>query len=192
MEEVPDFIEFVTVTVDGDFDTMCLGESSLDVAQLVSVRIRRSDTGIGQELNANGFLAISILSYRGKRQTTNLVGVQTLIELHRLLEVSNDFLLRLVVFVAVRFDGVNAGSVLVPLMLPEALVVSLVVRPEGLHAVEEFFLSVFSQDVGDVGVFALLVAEFLVCAITVVGPEWVSIHRYIKVKLQPIYMNSIY
>lgn len=65
--------------------------------------------------------------------STDLVGIETLEEIHGLLEEVTDFLLGIVIRVAVGFDGVDACAMLVPLVGPEALIVALVVLPVSLH-----------------------------------------------------------
>jgi len=109
--------------------------------------------------------------YRG---FTDLVGIQPLEEIHHLLEEVADLLLRVVVRVAAGLDGVDARAVLVPFVLPEALVVTLVVLPVGLHVVEQLRPALRPQDGRDVAVLARRVAVGSVGAVAVVGPEILS------------------
>jgi len=127
-----------------------------------------------------------------KEGRTYLVAIKLLEQVNGLLEVIDDLLLRGVVVVAVWLDSVDAGSwpksmimfilfrilraqggntMLVPLVLPERLVIALVVLPVLVHVGEKLGAARVLDDGSDVGVLARLVAVCLVGAIAVVGPS---------------------
>lgn len=58
-------------------------------------------------------------------------------ELYRLVKVVDYFLLRVVVVVAVGFQGTDASTVLVPLMFPEIVVIATEVFPVKTHVIKE-------------------------------------------------------
>jgi hypothetical protein len=60
--------------------------------------------------------------------------------------------------------------VLVPLVLPEALVITLVVLPVGLHVGQQLAPTLRLEDLRDVRILARRITELLVRAVTVVGP----------------------
>lgn len=62
-------------------------------------------------------------------------------------------------------------TMLVPLVLPEALVITLVVLPVGLHVGQQLGPTLRLEDLRDVRIFARRIAELFVRAVTVVGPE---------------------
>jgi hypothetical protein len=78
---------------------------------------------------------------------------------------------------------------LVPLMLPEALVVALIVGPVGLHIRQQVIATLFLQDRSDVGVLARGIAELLVRAVAVVGPEDFSETRHSFVSQKGAYQS---
>jgi hypothetical protein len=89
-------------------------------------------------------------------------------------EEDGDFFGGLVVGVADRVEGGDAGAVLAPLVLPEGLVVAFVVFPVLLHDFQGLVGAGGLQDFGDVGVGAARVAVGFVGAVAVVGPEAVE------------------
>jgi hypothetical protein len=103
-------------------------------------------------------------------EATYLVSVQRLEQVHDLLEEIADLLLGRVVGVAARFDRVDAGAVLAPLVLPEGLVVAVDVHPVLVHVCQQLAAALLLQDVGDIGVAPRRVTVGLVRAIAVVGP----------------------
>jgi hypothetical protein len=60
--------------------------------------------------------------------------------------------------------------VLVPLVLPEGLVVAAIIFPVLGHVGEELGAALVLEDGGDVGVLARFIAKLLVCAVAVVRP----------------------
>jgi hypothetical protein len=110
------------------------------------------------------------------------------------LEIITDLFLGLVVGVAAGLDGVDASAyvtisvwsglsdlqkrtMLVPLVLPEALIITLVVLPVGLHVGQQLGPTLRLEDPRDIRILARGITELLVRAITVVGPgSIVSVH----------------
>ena len=90
------------------------------------------------------------------------------------MEVISHFLLGLVLFVAAGLHGADAGTVFAPLVLPEALVITLPIRPESVHVVQEVLLPEIGQDIGDVAELSVGVAELLIGSITVIGPAQIT------------------
>ena len=68
--------------------------------------------------------------------STNLIGVESLEEVHSLLEKIYDFLLWDIVGVAAGSQSANSISMFAPLVLPETLIVSLIVFPICVHVIE--------------------------------------------------------
>lgn len=68
---------------------------------------------------------------------TYRVRIKALEQIHHLLEEVAHFLLRGVVGVAAGVDGVDASTVLAPLVSPEGLVVAVDVHPVLLHVGQE-------------------------------------------------------
>lgn len=116
-----------------------------------------------------------------------LVRIEALEKINSLLEIITDFFLGLVVGVAARLDGVDASAyiiisawsglpdrhkrtMLVPLVLPEALVITLVVLPVGLHVGQQLGPALRLEDLCDVRILARRIAELLVGAVAVVRP----------------------
>ena len=79
-----------------------------------------------------------------------LVGRQGLEERAYAVEEVGHLLCRLVIGVAVRVKGADAGAVLAPFMLPEALVVALVVFPVRLHVAQRIRIAGCLEDLCDV------------------------------------------
>lgn len=102
VEVVPDLVDRAVVASDIDLLAMCLSQSNHDIIQSVSDRVRGDNADSPEEL----------------------VGRQGLEKTNSALEVVTDFLLRVVVDVAVRLESRDAGAVLAPLMLPERLIVA--------------------------------------------------------------------
>ena len=67
---------------------------------------------------------------------TNLVSRKRTVDLDSLVKVIYDILLRIIVAVAVRFQGTDTGAVLVPFVFPEIWVVAFVVFPVSAHVVQ--------------------------------------------------------
>lgn len=65
---------------------------------------------------------------------------------------------------------------LVPFVLPEGLVIAIIVLPVCVHVGQELVPALLLEDGGDVGELSRGVAEFLVCAITIVGPDSVLVN----------------
>jgi hypothetical protein len=115
-------------------------------------------------------MRLHVLLISGVPASTYLVSIETLEQIHHLLEEVTDFLLCSVASVAAGIDGVDASTVLAPLVGPEALVVTVDVDPVLLHVGQKIVATLFLQDVRDVGVGTSGVTAGLVGAITVVGP----------------------
>jgi hypothetical protein len=152
VEEVPDFVEGAARAAEVDFLTVLFAEGGLDFGRRVSLCCRRRDSGVREE----------VVGGEGLEQGDGAV------------EEDGDFLGGLVVGVAGRVEGGDAGAVLAPLVLPEGLVVALVILPVLLHDFKSFIGAGGLQDVGDVGVGAARVAVGFVGAVTVVGPQAVQ------------------
>lgn len=78
--------------------------------------------------------------------------------------------MRLVVIITRRIERADAGSVLVPLVLPEGLVIALIILPVGVHVREQVRLAERVEDSSYVGVFARRVTVGIICAVAMVRP----------------------
>lgn len=114
-----------------------------------------------------------------------LVSIQTLKQIHNLLEEVTDFFLGCVPLVAVRVNGVDASTMLAPLVRPERLIVSVNINPVIIHVFEQIILALRLQDIGDIGVRASRIAARLVCAVTVIGPDYVNVTSCMMHGIQP-------
>jgi hypothetical protein len=152
VEEVPDFVQGAARAAEVDFLAVLFAEGGLDFGGGVSLGCRGCDSGFREE----------IVRREGLEEGDGAV------------EEDGDFLGRLVVGVAARVEGGDAGAVLAPLVLPEGLVVALVVLPVLLHDFKSFIRAGGLQDFGDVGVGAARVAVGFVGAVAVVGPQAVE------------------
>ena len=151
--EIPNFIQFaILVALDRHVYLPWLGERFLNLFRRVRGRGGRKYFSLGKE---------------GVR-------VEGLEEVDGLLEVGDHFLLRGVVGVATWLQGADAGSVLVPFVLPEVFVVALVVFPIGVHVAQEIGLAGGGDDGGDVVVFAARIAVLLVGAVAAIRPGELS------------------
>ena len=65
-----------------------------------------------------------------------LIGIESLEKINGFLEIIHHLLLRGVVGVAIRFQRADTSPMLVPLVLPETLIVSLIVFPIGAHVAQ--------------------------------------------------------
>lgn len=92
---------------------------------------------------------------KGREGGTYLVRIQTLEQINRLLEEITHFLLRLIAGIAAGIDGINASTVLAPLVRPEALVLTVDINPILIHVVDQVTEVLVLQDCCDVGVSAL-------------------------------------
>ena len=110
--KIPDLIQLVRV---GALDHRCNPPGRLQRGDDRVARVRLAAIGRDPRVRQPG------------------VGWQRLEQIHRLLEEIHHLLLGHVVGVATRLQGADAGAVLAPLVLPEALVVALVVFPIGVH-----------------------------------------------------------
>lgn len=115
-------------------------------------------------------IRLRVLLIRGVPVGTYLVSIETLEQIHHLLEEVTDFFLCSVASVAVGIDGVDASTMLAPLVGPKALVITIDVDPVLLHVAQKIVTTLCLQDVRDVGVGTSRVTAGLVGAITVVGP----------------------
>lgn len=79
--------------------------------------------------------------------------------------------MRLVVIIARRIERADAGSVLVPLVLPEGLVIALIILPVGVHVREQVRLAERVEDSSYVRIFARRVTVGIIGAIAMVRPQ---------------------
>jgi len=169
----PDLVDGAGGTLEGRDEAVEGGQGGLDVGEGVGDGAGGDDAGIGEDLAGVNSLPFNsekkIRQRNGKREAYG-IRIQPLIKLYRLLEVIRHLGLAGVVSVALRVEGGNAGSMLIPLVLPERLVVAGVVFPVGVHLGEESGFAVGFEDGGDVGVFARGIAECVVGAIAAVRP----------------------
>lgn len=107
-----------------------------------------------------------------------LVCIKTLEQIYHFLEEVPNLFLGRVVGVAARLNGVDTGTVLAPLMLPELLVAAVVTDPVRLHIREQIGTVLRGQDVGNVGVCARRIAARLVGTVAVVGPSEFGQNNY--------------
>ena len=115
-----------------------------------------------------------VLAVVGRGERTHGIAIQRLEQVDRLLEIDNDFLLRRIRGITFRLHGTNASAMLVPLMLPKALIITPVVFPIGFHVIQQCCLAGSLQDLRDVGVFARSVTVGVVGPVAVVGPQSVD------------------
>lgn len=148
---VPDFVDDLALALDGDCGAVLLAQNALNGVEAVRLAGRRSDASISEPA----------------------VGGKSLEEADGAGEEVGGFLGGLVVGVAAGLQSADAGTVLAPFVLPEALVIALVVLPVGLH-IAEGIGSLAGQDVGDVGVGTVIVALSGIGAVAVVRPETVD------------------
>lgn len=165
VEVVPDLVEGVAATADGDLGAVSFGQGVFDVLAGVGFCIGGDDGGVGEGL---GVVSLGYLLAEGR---TDLVSGQGAEELHCRVEIVYDLALRVVVLVAVGFERADAGPVFVPLVFPERRVVATEVFPVPAHVVEEVAAAGVDQDQGDVAVLPRGVAELVEAAIAVIGPR---------------------
>lgn len=152
IKDLPDLVKDLAVTVNVDLVTKVLLDRSLDLRKGVGSSEGGHDT-VGRE---------------------PVVSRESLVGSHRFLEVDDDILLGLVVVEAFGLERGNTCSVLVKLVLPETLVVALVILPVRVHVRQHVGLACRLENLGNVGVLPRRVAELLVRAITVIGPQAVQ------------------
>lgn len=112
---IPDLVPHLTLAVERDGRAVLLGQDVLDVVDVVRLRVGGLDAGLCQPIVRGQLLEEA----DGARE-----------EVGRLLA------LLVAVAVAGRIQGADAGAVLAPLVLPEALVVAPDVLPVLIHVVE--------------------------------------------------------
>jgi len=95
---------------------------------------------------------------------------QTLEQIHCLIKVINHLLLGHIIRITLRLKRTYARAVLVPLVLPQALVGPLVREPVPVHELDELRLALRLEYGADVVVLGDEVAELVVSAIAKVGP----------------------
>jgi hypothetical protein len=152
VEEVPDFVQGAARAAEVDLLAVLRAEGGLDFGRGVRLCCRGHDASSRE----------------------GVVGGEGLEEGDGAVEEDGDFFSRLVIGVAARIEGGDAGAVLAPLVLPEGLVVALVVLPVLLHVRQGLVGARGLQDFGDVGVGAARVAVGFVGAVAVVGPQAVQ------------------
>lgn len=79
--------------------------------------------------------------------------------------------MRLVVLIARRLERAHARSVLVPLVLPERLVIAFVILPVGIHVREQIRLAKRGKDISYVAVFARWITVGFIGAVAAVWPQ---------------------
>ncbi len=146
---IPQLVQLVLAAIDDDISSIPSCEGGLDFSKSVG------------------------LSRRGNNASSSkpLVGRQALEQGHGSSEVVQDFLRGLVVRIAGRLQGADAGTMLAPFVLPEALIVALVVFPILLHVLQKTG-SILLKDGSDVCVLPSSVAVLLVRAIAVIWPNF--------------------
>lgn len=143
-------------------------KSLLDRAESVRLGCTRGNASSGESLGDSQKRTGHIM--KGREGGTYLVRIQTLEQINRLLEEITHFLLRLIAGIAAGIDGINASTVLAPLVRPEALVLAVDIDPILIHVVDQVTEVLILQDCCDVGVSALRVTARLVCTVAVVRP----------------------
>lgn len=108
-------------------------------------------------------------------KNTYAVSIQWHKQIHHLLEEVGHFFLRLIIGVALGIERIDTSTVLVPLVLPEALVVTTFIFPVDVHIGEKISLAVRLQDLGNIRELAGRVAKLVIGSITVVRPIGVSV-----------------
>lgn len=99
-----------------------------------------------------------------------IVGIKTLEQIDSNLEIVDGLLFRGVPDVATRLESVDTGSMFIPLVFPEALVVSLVVFPVYVHVVKESRLPGSSYDSMNVSVLPGWITVLFVGSIAIIWP----------------------
>ena len=147
----------VEVVVDGAQSTACAADDNLSsVVGLQRSKDLVASVGLGAGGDASSLEPV--------------IGGQGLEERNNLVEVVNNLVTCVVVAVAAWLQGADAGSVGVPLVLPEGFGGLVVALPVGLHVGEEIILTGIREDVGDARVVSALVAVLGVGTITPIGP----------------------
>jgi hypothetical protein len=109
-----------------------------------------------------------------RRENNYRVCIQSLEQINNLLEEVTHFLVISVIGIAARLNGVNAGSVRVPLMSPEIIRGLVIAEPVNVHIIEQLGTTLVFEDDLDIGDFAGGVAILTVVTITVVRPfSWI-------------------
>lgn len=76
----------------------------------------------------------------------------------------------LIAIVAVWSHSAQARSMLVPLVLPERLIITLVVLPKYIHVSQKIGLAIGLENGSNVGVFSGRITESIISAIAVIRP----------------------
>ena len=79
--------------------------------------------------------------------------------------------MRQIVIVAVWFQGADASAMLVPLMLPQIVIVTTEILPILAHVFEQVSPARVHYNQRNVAVLAFGVAELVKAAVAVIGPE---------------------
>ena len=151
VECVPGLVESAVVALDDDILAVSLLQSGVDITGRVGLRRGWVDASIGEEL----------------------VGVEPLEEADSNVGKVDIFLCRLVIGVALGVEAGNAGSVLLPFVLPEGFIrtAGRAVLPVGVHVVQKIIGTKTLEDSGDVGVSTVGIAVGLVSTVAVIGPD---------------------
>lgn len=102
------------------------------------------------------------------------MGRQLLINLNSLVEVVHNLLLWQIVRVAIWLQGADASAVLVPLMLPQIVIITTEILPILAHVFEQVSPARVNKDQRNVAVLASGVTELVKAAVAVIGPTRVS------------------
>lgn len=89
-------------------------------------------------------------------------------------EVIDYFLLRDIVLIAVSFKSANTRAMLVPLMLPQVIVIASEIFPVVAHVLEKVTTARVDQDQRNVAIFPSRVAELIESAVTMIWPVKLS------------------
>lgn len=81
-----------------------------------------------------------------------LISIQPLKQINNLLKEISNLFLRGIPLITFGINGINASTMLAPLMRPERLVVPIDINPVLIHVVEEVVAALRLQNIRDIGV----------------------------------------
>lgn len=91
-------------------------------------------------------------------------------QLYGSVEIVDDLLLRRVIGIAMSLKSADTGAVLVPLVLPEVRIITLVVFPKGTHFVQEISSACIDEDQRYIAISPVGITKLVKTTITVIGP----------------------
>ena len=147
MEEIPNLVQVATRAAKVNRGAMHGSKSLLDRAESVGFGCTRSNASSGKSLGNSQKRTAHVMK---GRERTDLVRIQPLEQINRLLEEITHFLLWLIAGIAAGVDGVDASTVLAPLVRPEVLVIPIDINPVLFHVVDQVTETLALQDRCDI------------------------------------------